>query len=1032
MTFFNSYITKNGLICLTATSGFGVSPGTELVPITSITGTPTFLLNGSSIPIVVNGPFWTNTTKTCPWVMYQPSGSFLPTDSLVFETNLGWALSAAGPAQAQLGSVANYLNQLEPSVGTMGGITVPGLNQPSSTWTMQVGYNMSWGGKSYYYAQYNTMANSLKRGSDPAVKALAYGLNNHPTLLSVPFNLNPISTNQDSIDGRGTPTITGIYTFAADETNPPHPMVVTATLQTIGANNSFISSIPPVGTGVGKTWSWEVTYNPTGVTNYTSIIHLSIAGTGVGGGGVWSLANERFFGPNNTDPGTSFTINKNLANWLTTPGGKTASHLRWIEVTEDLGLNSNMVDIDDQMNPEDFIWGNQHINTFQIHTIRHFDTGVSPYTYWSNNWLNSTTPGGGPSGAPYALPTDPGMLNISGPNNGWFIGEAIHDGTVLLKSGQLISLTPLANSGTAIPCSNGTGVAVVSLQSESPLIYVTSPSSFVFTLFGYLTSTAGQPSNINNIIGSNSVAVTGSRVVPDYGSVGYGVCANLNGQLPNTNHYVNFPNAASDALVTDIITQVLNNFPSGRKIICEYGNELWNDGFDGILTCNVLGNGGAISSGNTPNNVFAIYRAAQIHDICYNVANSMGGRGNEIFRTFGSQYSVPAVTTKIISTVNSWNILNTGNPIIMHAVHVAPYIIAPSDSTLNSGCASIYYNFPSSIAYNTPYPWTRGQWLDVFRHHIKYNNLDNGPKGHGRSQLAAMSQYIPVAGQPSGFIPELVSYEGSLQDPVGATISSPNYNPINYGLAHDLCYDPDMFDWEKTMYQMAQFAGFSWFTVYAICMIRELEAAGTYEWQHYVWDGQQPGIGSGNLFYQDTLQGHDFENQSTRGAAWQEWTNVTNGPFAQNTIQIVNGQALFIGDGNLNINTNVISKPKIYFSNDGDLSSQVVHQMMLQTNVSMIADTTLSVNGGIISRCSSNFIADSNLFVQDIAVRETTSSSASFAVDGSLSIDNYALSSTNFATNCNGDLVVEGYNLDTNVPVYIVNFILRSQRTKRQ
>jgi hypothetical protein len=880
----SGYVMKNGMIII-----FFTING-EFVNVTSIITTPVFYVNNSLI--TVQGPFWTNKNLNCPWVIYQPQVSILETDEVIVITVANWCTvnlkNAIVPAQNNV-ILNNYFGQLEPSVGTYGGVTVPGFNNNPNT--LKLGINNSWGADASYFASYFPFQNALLR-SDQPLGILTSDVNGHPLTISNTITFEPVLVNQGgAIDARGIPTTVGVYQFIATENNPLTPMTVSAKISGSGINISPVTLINKTNYTI---WEWTVSYtNPSNPTNFYYGIVISVipnsSNVNSNGGFNYTLSNEKLltpgniYNPNNTNP---YPIDDNFSNRVTTANGKTPAFMRFIDSVGGFGY-SNAVQPTDLMSPAYWLWGKSTNKTFNILTIQNFNVINSPYIYWSQNWPNSL-PIGTPS-ALYALPTSPGILNFSGSLTGWYMLECIYDNSIVqLQSGQVITFGTI----TSIPCSNGNGANVTVNPSYGQCsVFMTAPNKFICTLWGGIfVNTIGMPGGINNIIGINNDINnninqnwTANLTCPDSSSIGYGPSASIVGQLPNTNYWANLPVRANDSLVKTIINDILSNLPVGRNIVIECGNELWNYGLPDYFTMYVISQSiGTINNINiNSHGQVAVLRAAEMHNICYDAALAVN-RGSSIKRSFGSQYSYPAITTQIIQTINTWNSnpLNNNNLILMDSVHVAPYLDAPNDSTLVWACASIYSINVNSIAYNTPFPWTRGQYWDMFRHYQKYNTFDNGPTGCMAAHKAALATYIPVGGQSANFVPALITYEGGINaiPPIGvSTQSNPtNFNNMVYQLSHDLLYDPGVGDYETTCYQSWQFGGISLALVYCLSMERAFETTYVYNWAQYIWDNQQPGDGTNNQFYAVTGQSQDYTNASVRGWAWREWVSQAN------------------------------------------------------------------------------------------------------------------------------------------------------------
>ncbi len=874
------YVSETGLLMVYCEGN--VSDLNNLV--TAITSNPSFFKNGSGTPMAVTGPFWRDVRKDSCLVAYRPNTPLLLTDSVTMTTTAGWATTTAGAMPAvTLQALTNNFGQPEPSVGNFGGIAYPGFDQDSSQWTMPLGYNITHGGESIYFAMYYSFANAIHRETAGMAAVASTDANGNPLTLGAKYAISCLWGNSAGFaDSRGCPEPMGVYRFIADESAPATPMVVTLT----GTANVTISAPTITGTGVGKTWAWTVAYSPANPVSYFANLTLNIDKP-VGGSFPcdWTLGtNFRLQMPGNpTRPTSNYAIDENVRDWLTTPSNKIPEFLRWVDAI--IGSNgiSTQVDQGDMLNPLEPFW-NPAQTTVNITAFRNFDPVRSPYTYWSQHWPNATTPGGGPPSAPYGVATSAGMENFTGVNTGWIMTEAVYDNSVYqLKSYQTIQFgagIPL------LPCTNGNLPNVnCNISSMGVTIFMTSPTTFVFSWFppgtanvSRPTNTTGIAGNINTLVGTTAVTTTASLRVPDTGTVGYAGSAHVTGEL-GSGYHMNIPAGATDAFVTAAAAQVFANYPSGGSVLVEYSNELWSI-IGSMLGMYMLGNCQALSHTYTTRSQTAVLRARQVHDLVVAAAATAGWTGT-IIRAFGSQYGNIGETTAIISFVNTYNAANPGSPIQVDAVLVAPYMPAPAftDVTLNAACASVYAQNPASTQFGNANPFTRSQWWDLFAHQIKYYTADNGPAGRAALTLNALRQYVPVNAQPAGFVPAMRGYEGGLQNVyTGSTATGAGATAMNLQLMHDLQYDPMARKFDLANYQSWQFSGFSHVNIYGLCMIRQPPNV----WPQYMWAGQQPGPGDGtvngvtNLFYSDTGQAEDYHNQSVRGDMWREWADVTN------------------------------------------------------------------------------------------------------------------------------------------------------------
>jgi hypothetical protein len=960
------YITKNGVVAVFFTDA---STG-NFSNVTAVGQPPQFFLNGSATalngqsgtlsptmpvqrnerrrrlgstgsaqfrlctipPDQVRWPVWQNSTKDCPFVFFKLPVTLQPTDTLTMTVPASWATCAAGAAPAStLQAVANYIGQYEPSVGNYGGVAFPGFNLPKSQWTCQGGYNMSWPGHSQYDAPYSPWANWMKRGGTPAYTSNVSTSDSHRH----PLTLSATSTwkflrcgdSPNNVDSRGVPTPQGVWTLVADETTPGTPMTVAIPNTVTNCTVTFLGITPGTidgvtGYEVGKKWQWNIVYTAANPTSYGAIIAINFSGIGPGGSGPWSLKNECFLAPGNSArPAQPWALDQNVVNWLTTPNGRTPAYLRWMDCLNAFDGISSCVDPSDRRDSNDFLW-ESHGTTANVTAIRHFDPSVSTVTWWSQHWPNSTQPGGGPTGAPNAIPTSAGMLKINpGANEaGWYMFESVYDNSSLqLKSGQNIGF---ASSGfNNIPCSNGNQAnTTVNLNSAGVTVFMTGPNSFVATAFrGGFANATGQPALINNVVGSIPVTGTLTITLPDISNPGHKAAAFGTGTLNNTNFWCNLSVSGTDAYVVSVINDVLDIFPAGRKILIEYGNENWSL-FGNYFPPLVLGNAAAIDSRYTNQLQNRIMRTAQVHNICRQQA-ALRGRQNEIIGWFGGWLNHSIDTSDCITFINTYNVANPGGlltptvpvqrsdlsrrrragstglvqwkgatnpgPIQVDAFGPTAYLNATvTDTTTTRAAASILSQDARSAAYGEPFPWTRAQYWDLGRHYARYNTTYNGPAGIFAQHRNNLNAYVPVNNQGAGFKIPMIAYECGTDRVVNVNAAAwPGNQALIVEIGHDLAYDPAFADFEIAQFMMAQSAGYSAITTLNLCMPGRLVNGGAPDlWGTYTWAGQKPGPGDGstggavNKFYADTGQCQDFTNDNPRGFAWQTWVDAANAP----------------------------------------------------------------------------------------------------------------------------------------------------------
>ena len=285
----SAYISKNGLVFIFFTTG---NPPV-VTNVLTVPSNPSFYLNGSGTALAnVQGPFWTNTGHTCPWVCYQLGTSGAPytpldTDTLTFSASSGWATVTTGgtvPAST-LQSVANYVGQLEPSAGYFSGVgpgssstlQVPGFGDTTRTLqlAMEMGYAGEMAARFCAFFPFQNWAKRIQWGN-----VVTADSDYNPLTISAASTLNPVDvTVTQAIDVRnGWPMATGVWTFVADETAPSTPMSVSITAS---GGVSITAGTPTSGTMVGgvakgKTWPYTITYTSNPPTNLLVDITITV------------------------------------------------------------------------------------------------------------------------------------------------------------------------------------------------------------------------------------------------------------------------------------------------------------------------------------------------------------------------------------------------------------------------------------------------------------------------------------------------------------------------------------------------------------------------------------------------------------------------------------------------------------------------------------------------------------------------------------------------------------------------------------
>jgi hypothetical protein len=858
-----SYVSKTGLPYV-----FLTDPVTgELLNVTAVNTTPTFTVNGAAC--AVTGPWWADATHCCPWAAYRPIVPIVPTDVVTITTVDGWATCGKASVPGVVGGVVrNWVGVLEPGIGKLGGIPMPGYDAPR---TMKVGFNPGWGFKPGATTPASLTQNWWHRiGYTTGV--LTSDANGRPLSINGTLSAALLATpSTGAVDGRGMPIAMGTVRLVVNETSPAAPMTIAAALN--GASVQITGPVVTPGTIVNgvemrKTWTWTTSYTSTDPASFQASLAFYVR-TADGKPGAYTLQDERLLMPGNDvmadDP---LTIDANVKAWLTTDSGRTPAILRFNEIFWGFDGNTSAVVPTDRRQPGEWSWANPRLyQSVAVASVRTYDLGVSPDVWFDEAFPNATAVPGVP--ATYQIaPADVGYQNYSGPGGGWFVFEVVTAAPHPFRSGQAAIFAGSALA--AIPVTNGNGPALTaSLVGASLEVFKTSPTSFAGMGWrGNFVNAIGQLGGVNNVVGTNVVTgATATVSLPDSAALPVEAGASIAGQLPGTDLWLNTPGPATDDAVTAIVTAALSTLPTGRNVYVERWNEVWSyinaHAYDAAI-----GNLATLAPG--PENWLQTYvrLTAHHHDVATAAAN-VTGRGGSIKRVFATQYGGPGTTAAMVLYAGQ-------KKVQIDVVSPAPYVGTPSDPTLTYAAASVYA--PDSrlkVAAAEPNPFSVAQWIDLLRHYLKYNTRDNGPNGLHGQQRKALSGYVPVNGQPAGFVPSLVAYECGLQLVLPDGVSD---DPaMRMQEIHDIVYSPAIADAIDAVLGSYQLAGYDTVLWYNLCMQRQKEAV----WGATTWAGQKPGPGLSNKSWLVDHQGHDDTNESVVLYAlrrWMDTANVIGGP----------------------------------------------------------------------------------------------------------------------------------------------------------
>jgi hypothetical protein len=906
-----AYVTRSGeLVAFVMGDGSG-----NQTAITAINANPAVTVNGQAVQLL--GPFWDRANHSDPFLFYKLPSVLKPTDVVTVSAPAGWVTTAAGPAPATSGRIGNYTAKFEPPLFGM----LPFDYLPRGPTSLQVGFNRGMWSNLSPFAPGFVGRNWFKRGgwqggigsftSDGRPATITSGNGNTSIAIT--------SGQANNVDGSHYPSLSGVWSFVADETNPAAAMRVSLSVSTAGKITSgpttFSDPTKPGtlvnGVLVGQTWQWRVEYvaNPTEVDLGIFVNFQTRAGQP----GNYTLTNEAMFPPDGPG-GKAQSLDRSK------PEATDPNFLRMARGSAVLrdnvgaldGAQSNIVTVADMHALSDVSWRiSKRSSTASITQIRRYSLTVSPSVYWATKYLGSAPNAGGSGNLAYSWnPTSIAYADAGQFGAGYFVGEAVTDAPHGLCSGQLVTWggtmpTIAVTNGNGAPLNYTFGDGGSGGPTLKFPIFVTGANTFAF--WAYCGATTKDSLQANTVAAAYSVPsgspFTATVKAQDGGSlVPIEVIAESTAKVPGCAGWAAVPALASDELVAWIANVWLSYLPPDRICYVEVSNEPWNYLFWQNPPLNAaLGN-----MAGAPWNTLGYLggytlRALQVAQVFRNVWATQG-RGWAIRSLINVQSVAPHITAREIGLVNTYNAANPGSPMALNAVAVAPYTDAVTDGTRPTDQTPSYIWAASSIiaaADNTtiaspavnpgnPFaanPWTLASWCDYLRHLNKYNHMFAGANGNLAAQKRAIASYNPVAGQSPL---ELIVYEGALSTLAPVYLQPtvrPMNNPYTTGrLTHDVFYHPEMYYVELSYLQMMESGGVSRCALEAlqnVFLARRPDTTQVSYWCYGAWAGQQAGRGDGsdgrgiNLFWKDTGKAQHLGNVSPRLQAAQDWIKAS-------------------------------------------------------------------------------------------------------------------------------------------------------------
>ena len=212
-------------------------------------------------------------------------------------------------------------------------------------------------------------------------------------------------------------------------------------------------------------------------------------------------------------------------------------------------------------------------------------------------------------------------------------------------------------------------------------------------------------------------------------------------------------------------------------------------------------------------------------------------------------------------------------PIQIDYIGVAPYLEAPTDSSLLAGYAGVAASVPGTLQYGTPVPWSFQMCNDLLKHMLLYsqNWVGTGQSGQtlgvGQSIVADMAAYNAA----TGYNCQLIGYEGSFQVPIPSGISVMD-SSLCGKITQDVIHSPSWYQTQMAYYQALQNSGMVLMNPFGL--YNSYSAGELWALAQYV--GQPAGYGEQNRYWLNTGVSQLQNNQSPGMQAWQDWAGNAN------------------------------------------------------------------------------------------------------------------------------------------------------------
>ena len=416
-----------------------------------------------------------------------------------------------------------------------------------------------------------------------------------------------------------------------------------------------------------------------------------------------------------------------------------------------------------------------------------------------------------------------------------------------------------------------------SLASGLSISFGSDTADTVYTLDGSVSGTSGVLDK--PYVGATSETSTVYLpwlVTPNAktGLAPYAFFANLAAQWEGCELWIPLPPHMSAACLQQIADDMAPYLLEGATVICEEGDENWNTSFPLYALTRLYGNliqyvevGTEISNyfespGRTLDSTEAYcVTSSQKHDILQAQFDTWN-KGINVGRCIGSQFGGSNFTTEIISFCKTG--LGVTSPIPIGLIPVAPYV----NPNWNSGSIDTTYQNWTTSSLGAANPTAINAW---FRHYLKYSTEFAAAIAQQTTALEAYDGPTGYACQ-IGNLPGNYTYEGSIQQIINPDAATKQLNPLQ----HDVFYNPGFAGSWNAWAQALQDGGLDVTTYFT------LGGAWGELWSAVIYQQQQPGDGSTNLYTSDQAGGdgysHDYPNTSVALQQLRNWIAGANVP----------------------------------------------------------------------------------------------------------------------------------------------------------